>query len=309
MIPKNEVHRMRRFSFPMVGLLPAALAFLFLLPHEASGAVGSSTARVATPQQSQPTAVPAWSSSFEAATVSAAQNDFERGNPNPGVHPPNSNPYGLSYGEWSAKWWQWILQIPAATNPNLDATGANCAEGQSGHVWFLAGSFGTLPPHIVRDCTIPAGKSLLVPVLNQADGAALLDCAGPAPFDVPCADFTFGGKTGLDALREEASVSMNDPALLEVSLDGVPLSKLTSYRVQSPVFSFSLTTGNIISFLLTAFGFPGSQPPGIYTPAVSDGYWVMFTPLPPGHHTIHFEGATAGGFAPGGTTYNITVRD
>jgi hypothetical protein len=213
----------------------------------------------------------------------------------------------LSYGEWSAKWWQWILQIPAATNPNLDATGANCAEGQSGQVWFLGGSFGTLPSPITRDCTVPAGRSLLIPALNQADGAGLLDCGGPAPFNVPCADFTFGGKTGLDALREEAKVSQDNPTSLQLSLDGVPVSDLTSYRAQSPVFSFSLTSDNVISFLLAFFGLPGPEPPGTYTPAVSDGYWVMFTPLPPGHHTIHVEGVPAGGSGTGGVTYYLTV--
>jgi hypothetical protein len=240
--------------------------------------------------------------------VSADQNNSQGGNPNPGVHPPNSNPYGLSYGEWSARWWQWLLQIPAATNPNLDPTGAHCAEGQSGQVWFLAGTFGTLPSPIVRDCTVPAGKSLLLSPLNQADGAGLIDCEGPAPFDVPCADFTFNGKKGLAALREEAKVSQDNPALLQVSLDGVPLSDLTAYRAQSPVFSYSMTTGNVISFLLTVSGLPGPEAPGTYTPAVADGYWVMFTPLPPGKHTIHFEGVQAGGFSTGGITYNLTVR-
>src|SRR5438874_2855988 len=48
------------------------------------------------------------------------QNSFQGGNPKPGIHPPNSKPYGLSYGEWSAQWWQWSLQIPTATNANFD---------------------------------------------------------------------------------------------------------------------------------------------------------------------------------------------
>jgi hypothetical protein len=147
----------------------------------------------------------------------------------------------------------------------------------------------------------------LIPALNQADGAGLLDCGGPAPFNVPCADFTFGGKTGLDALREEAKVSQDNPTSLQLSLDGVPVSDLTSYRAQSPVFSFSLTSDNVISFLLAFFGLPGPEPPGTYTPAVSDGYWVMFTPLPPGHHTIHVEGVPAGGSGTGGVTYYLTV--
>ena len=55
------------------------------------------------------------------------------------------------------------------------------------------------------------------------------------------------------------------------------------------------------------FGFPGSQLSGTYSPAVSDGYWVMFTPLSPGPHTIHFEGVQFGGFATGGITYYLNV--
>src|SRR5947207_2608039 len=62
--------------------------------------------------------------------------------PNAGVIPRDANAYGNTYGEWSARWWQWVLAIPVATNPNLDTTGAHCGEGQAGPVWFLAGTFG-----------------------------------------------------------------------------------------------------------------------------------------------------------------------
>ena len=62
-------------------------------------------------------------------------------NPNPGVLPPDSHPFGKTYGEWSNAWWQWAYSIPAPNNPVLDTTGANCDVGQSGQVWFLAGSF------------------------------------------------------------------------------------------------------------------------------------------------------------------------
>ena len=228
-------------------------AILQLLPHAASGAVGFGVRGAQSRGDANPGVLDLQAPAAPAAGI---QPGARSGNSNPGVHPPNSKPYGLSYGEWSAKWWQWILQIPAATNPNLDATGGHCAEGQSGHVWFLAGSFGTLPSPIFRNCTIPAGKSLLIPILNQADGAGLIDCAGPAPFDVPCAAFVFNGKTGLAALREEAKVSQDNPALLQLSLDGVTLSDLSAYRAQSPVFSYPLTTGNVISLLLSLSGCP-----------------------------------------------------
>jgi hypothetical protein len=50
----------------------------------------------------------------------------------------NANAYGNTYGEWSARWWQWLLSIPMATNPNLDTTGANCAQKQAGPVFFFS---------------------------------------------------------------------------------------------------------------------------------------------------------------------------
>jgi hypothetical protein len=69
--------------------------------------------------------------------------------------------YGTTYGELSAKWWPWLLSMPAAVNPNLDQSGANCALGQYDDVWFLAGAFGGT---VVRACTVPAGKPLFFPL-------------------------------------------------------------------------------------------------------------------------------------------------
>ena len=43
-----------------------------------------------------------------------------QGNPNPRIAPPNSSPYGLSYGEWGAEWWKWALGVPLAENPFRD---------------------------------------------------------------------------------------------------------------------------------------------------------------------------------------------
>ena len=85
------------------------------------------------------------------------------GNPNPRVLPVHSSPFGSTYGEWSARWWQWVLSVPAATNPLNDTTGAQCAQGQTGKVWFLAGTF--VGP-VTRTCTVPQGKALFFPILN-----------------------------------------------------------------------------------------------------------------------------------------------
>jgi hypothetical protein len=72
----------------------------------------------------------------------------------------DSKPYGLTYGEWTARWWQWAYSIPKDVNPAYDDTGRYCTQGQSGPVWFLTGTYG----HPVdRYCTIPFGKAILFP--------------------------------------------------------------------------------------------------------------------------------------------------
>jgi hypothetical protein len=203
-------------------------------------------------------------------------------NPNPRVLPPHSNPYGNTYGEWSARWWQWLLSIPAATNPNLDTTGANCAEGQGGQVWFLAGTFGG---SVIRACTVPAGRALFFPILNTVFGAGVFDCEPTNP-GVPC---------DVNALRAAAGAPLDNPTTLEASIDGTPLQNLRDYRVQSPVFSLTFPEGAV-------FGLPS----GTFTPHVSDGYWLMLAPLSAGAHTIHFKGVRADGFEVE-VTYTLTV--
>jgi hypothetical protein len=81
-----------------------------------------------------------------------------------GVLPPDSSPYGKTYGEWAARWWRWALEHPVTDHPVLDQTGEDCAEGQQGKVWFLAGNFGG--GTTVRSCTVKTGTPLLIPVLN-----------------------------------------------------------------------------------------------------------------------------------------------
>jgi hypothetical protein len=219
-----------------------------------------------------------------AAMIAVVQADDEaRGK----VIPRDANTYGNSSGEWSARWWQWALSIPAATNPVLDDTGAHCAEGQSGPVWFLASAFGGRFT-AERTCTVPPGKALFFPINQATFGAAVLDCEPTKP-GVPC-DIT--------VLRAAAAAAM-DPVTLAASIDGVPVRHLRDSRVQSPVFSVTLPEGNVVDV-----------PSGTYAPMVSDGYWLMLAPLSAGRHTIHFQSSIPSGpFAGNNTeiTYHLTV--
>jgi hypothetical protein len=202
--------------------------------------------------------------------------------PNPGVLPPQSRPYGASYGEWSARWWQWLVAIPEVVNPNLDTTGANCAQGQTGRVWFLAGTFGGT---FVRSCTVPAGQALLFPILTGLFGAGAGDCAP-----------TGMGPCNIAALRAAAAAQQVNPMLLSVTVDNVPLQNESAYRVQSPVFDITWPAGAL-------FGFPS----GTFSPNVADGYFLMLAPLSRGRHTIHIKGVANNGFT-SEVTYNLTVQ-
>ena len=203
---------------------------------------------------------------------------------NPGVFSPDENVFGMTYGDWSAAWWQWILSIPAQTNPLNDATGTNCAASQSsGPVFFLVGSF--VGP-VTRTCAVPVDKAIFFPIIN-----AECSTAEPAPFygDNEVQLRICAGGFG-DAL---------DVGSLKVTVDGKKMHSLNDHRAQSPVFNFTLPIDDLLGVDATA----GSS--------VSDGYYVMIKPLKPGNHTIHFEGACSVGSPCEGysqdVTYNLTV--
>jgi hypothetical protein len=134
------------------------------------------------------------------------------------IFPPDSQPYGLSYGEWTAKWWQWAHSIPTENNPQLDETGEDCAQSQNqtGPVWFLAGTGGGSAE---RTCTVPAGKAILIPIIN----AAYLRTAGETE----------------EEMRTGAKEWIDTVTTLEASINGTSLQASWNYRVQSP---FLMTT-------------------------------------------------------------------
>ena len=209
---------------------------------------------------------------------------------NPRVVPVGSRPYGKTYGEWSAEHWKWLVSIPFASNPANDFSGANCDQGQSGPVWFLAGSFCPEPPTpcsnftVTRDCSVPAGKALFFPILDS-------ECS------------TFEGNGTTDAELRACAKSFQDLGTgMACEVDGVPIANLQSHRVQSPLFTFGpLPDGNIFQ----AFGL--DAPAGTTTPSVSDGVFLMIAALSAGSHTIHFTGSIPSfGFGMD-ITYHLTV--
>lgn len=195
---------------------------------------------------------------------------------NPGVIPPHASPNGHTYGEWSAKWWQWALGLPPDINPLLDPTGDLAGSGQEGQVWFLAGTFGG-PAE--RNAVIPAGKKLFFPIVNWTVWEP--DDDETARLIVEHLGLDPNVLTEAEILRITAAWLADRSTPLSCTVDGVPLANLGNYRAESPDYEFILDDD-----LAALFGLPG----GLKTPAVADGYWIMLAPLPVGEHTIEFHG-------------------
>jgi len=185
-----------------------------------------------------------------------------------------ASPHGHTWGEWSGMWWNWALSTPATGNP---VAGTAAAEtGQSGTVWFLAGS--NQSDTATRTITVPSGTALFVPLLNgYAD--------------------TVGGYPPLDSLTILArpSDAMRAMWSLSAEVDGNSVTNPQQYWVDTTRFTSHLAANNIMG-----------EPAGTYA-AASDGYYLMIDNLSSGAHTIHFHSSMGAGFVLD-MTYKVTVQ-
>jgi hypothetical protein len=215
---------------------------------------------------------------------------------NSGVIPRGAHPYGKTYGEWSAKHWQWLYSLPVDDHPLFDT--ADCSTGQSGPVWFLGGTFTAVSPEpgvvigtATRDCTVPVGTALFFPII-----------------DAECATAEGNGTTDAE-LRACAKDVIDHTVALSCEIDGVAVQNLTAFRAPSPLFTWGPLPANNV------FQDPIHFPAGTTSPSVSDGYFVMVHPLSVGSHTIRFKGSVVFTEAEDGfdftflldITYNLTV--
>ena len=211
------------------------------------------------------------------------------------IAPPGSLPGGLSYQQWSGKWWQWLWAIPYSVNPLFDTTGIDCAiyQSRSGPVWFLAGTSGF---DATRSCIIPAGRMIFFPIINLGN-------------DYPCPDPQFqpGPKQSLEQFLTigygpyiGARQYIDHVTAASASLDGVAVQDLlmppetSKYRVTSSMFKFK---GDLSLQVWDSCVSPRGE-------AVSDGYWIMLKPLPAGPHTLTFSGTETW---PSGPPFTVTV--
>jgi len=194
---------------------------------------------------------------------------------NPGIAPTRS--------ELAADWWKWALETQASVNPVIDPTGENCGVNQTDDVWFLAGSF--VGP-VIRECTVPSGRTLFFPLINTFYGAFLND---PPATRTP------------EYIRAQVTC-IEDAVFPLVEIDGVAVANPEQYLEKSVIFHVQLPEDNI-------FGVgPGVIPDLRLSPSVDQGFYLVVPPLTPGDHTIRWQSSSANcGFGQD-ITYNLTVE-
>jgi hypothetical protein len=191
------------------------------------------------------------------------------------LYAPDSKPFGRTYAEWTARWWQWVLSIAKTENPLVDENGKSCAINQNGPVWFLA---GTLKGPAERSCAIPADKAILFPVIN---------------FEASVAE---GDGTTDEELAARAKFEMDQITNIRAMISGTNVNELKQYRIQSPPFNVTLDEDNVL-------GLPAQT-----TKMMSEGYWLFLKPLEPGTYDLYSFGSCLAGRIKIGISYHLTIE-
>lgn len=178
----------------------------------------------------------------------------------------DSQPFGSSYGEWIAKWWQWNVNIPAKDHPRDFYSMDKCNINQSGPVWFMPDILQGIE---TRNCKIPANTSVLIPIQTGAqwnDGN--------------------GGFLNDQQLLERAMEFQDNTKTenIKATLDG---KEIKVPRVQSPFFDLTIPIDSWTRGIVDEDGSSTCPDciPGTFR-AVADGYFIFLAPLDPGEYDV-----------------------
>jgi hypothetical protein len=178
------------------------------------------------------------------------------------IFPPDSKPYGLTYADHAKNFWKWVLAIPASENPVDDQTGGKCAVGQSNtnsSIFYLSFNNGGKSE---RTCTVPAGKALLIPVMQ----VVITDK------DIPGASVQ---ELATATKKDQDSVNS---LYLKIGDKEYNYEDLLRYRAPTDAF-------DVVWADKAIFGIIEGGP----SKAVADGFYILTEPLKNGTYPIHFK--------------------
>lgn len=180
------------------------------------------------------------------------------------------------------EWTRWAMELPWSTGPINDPTGAQCAAGQDGNEWFLAGTSGG---PATRSCTVPEDAALFFPLVNRF-------CIFPPEYYPDNASI----EADLPFFEQYFAESLAATCSLTLKVDGQDvfeggLAEMVDDLYVEVLNPFELYLNPEDNFT-TPFnaGIAGGD-----MPALASGHFVKLKPLPPGDHVIEFGGAICDG--------------
>ncbi len=220
------------------------------------------------------------------------------------IYSKDSKPFGISFSEWTSKWWDWHYNLLNKVNqqdpadlslihPREVYSPEKCAWNQTDkNVWFLPDGRNLALDEAsnpeIRKCTVPQGKALLVQIYGGG-------CS-----------FAEGFKTDME-LRDCVDIGL-DTVKFTAKVDGVEVmnsENRNNYLPEHYLYNQTLTKDNYYDL-----------PPGTWR-AMSGGYFLFVKSLSTGNHTIEFnetffkagfEGQPSSEHRISNVFYDLTVR-
>lgn len=192
---------------------------------------------------------------------------------------------GQTIAKWTQDWWTWALNLPTSNSPFTQPDGTHTATNNSGPVFFIAGVQQSAP------FDVPAGKPLLVPVIN------FIDTAPEVSPNKNKADINNPIYSNAIHATENRNIKSLDGTLsdLFVKVDGVSIPDISSHIVDSSFFNPGTAQPGKLAYDYFKVNTNADTSLG---PAKSGGAWLMIDNLTPGQHTLEFGGHSSafGGF-------------
>jgi hypothetical protein len=217
-----------------------------------------------------------------------------------GVHilPPEQNFRGISYGNWSALWWNWLL----SKDPDY----------YNGHeILFLRGNVNYGPVGGVKGAPRDLGRARCYD--KTRDKGEKIWSGTPIFFPVINAAYCLGDVyegiklTEEEDLRYAARKDIMEGGDMRVEVSSVIdtrhriVNNLKEYLIESPLFDLTVSSKSKLRYKMENMLRPGKYK------CVTVGYYILIKYLCPGKYHLEFEAKGRGSYYTQ-SLYDITVR-
>lgn len=192
----------------------------------------------------------------------------------PQMRDPSALTAGKSLAQWAEAWVQWYYSIPWSLHPEREFSSAHCVHDQTHEVTFLAGGYG------FTECTIPAGKPIVMPILHT-----VVDTCGGSAADI-------AARTVASQERARAFADAGRDLRVQLDFDTLLLAQDSysagDFRVGLRTFPLEIPASDSL-----LAGRDGNPFTGVCDPTWMDGIFAVIGPLAPGNYNLFASGVVS----------------